>query len=83
MVAEIPALKFKFDVHPLPSLRSDLTHGFAVWKSLLNRFDRVAQIFREHSEKEHDTLFVHRFVPQPKEVRGIAIRSPALQRRVL
>src|SRR5713101_8661804 len=36
VVAEIPALKFKFDVHPLPSLRSDLTHGFAVWKSLLN-----------------------------------------------
>src|SRR5713101_5534430 len=83
VVAEIPALKFKFDVHALPTFRSDLAHGFAVGKSLLSRFDRVAHIFRQHSKQQHNTLFVHRFMPEPTEVRGIAILRPALQRRML
>src|SRR5712692_4191804 len=76
VVAEIPALKFKFDVHTLPTFRSDLTHGFAVGKSLLSRFDRVAQIFRQHSKQQHNTLFVHRFVPEPTELSRVAVDWP-------
>ncbi len=83
MVAEIPALKFKFDVHPLPSFGSDLPHGFAVGEPSLDSFDQVAQLLGKHSKQEYDALLVDRLVAQPKEVRGIAIRSPALQRRML
>ena len=83
VIAEIPALKFKFDLHALPSFGSDLTHGFAVGESLLNCFDPVAQIIGKHSKKQDDALFVHRFMAQPKEIRGIAVRSPALQQWVL
>ena len=45
MVAEIAALKFKFDEHALPSLRGDLALGFAIGESRLNGFDDVAQLF--------------------------------------
>ena len=73
MVAEIPALKFKFDVHALPAFGRDLTHGFAVGKSLLNRFDQVAEFFREHPKEKYDPLLVDRFMPQPSEASRIAI----------
>jgi len=33
-VTEIPALKFKFDMHALPSFGSDLPHGLAVGKPI-------------------------------------------------
>ena len=50
VIAEIPALKFKFDVHALPSLRADLTLGLAVRKSGLHGFDDVAQFFGNQSK---------------------------------
>ena len=50
VVAEIPALKFKFDQHALPSLRTDLALGLAVRESGLNRFDDVAQFFGNESK---------------------------------
>ena len=50
VIAEIAALKFKLDVHALPSLRGDLPLGLAVRESGLNGFDDVAQLFGNQSE---------------------------------
>ena len=73
VVTEIFALKFKFDLHPLPAARSNLPLGFAVRKALLNGFDQEAQIVREHSKQQHHALFVHRLMPELREVGGIAV----------
>ena len=52
VVAEIAALKFKFEVDALPSLGADLALGLAVRESGLNRFDYVAEFFgNEPKEK--------------------------------
>ena len=73
VVAEIAALKFKFDVHALPALRPDLAFRLAIGETGLNRFDHVAQMFRDHPKKEHDALFVDRFVAQGREVQRLSI----------
>ncbi len=73
VVAEIATLKLKFDVHALPAPGRDLTFRLAIGETGLNRFDHVAQIFRDHPKKEHDALFVDRFVAQGREVQGISI----------
>ena len=73
VIAEIAALKFKLEMHALPSLRADLTLGLAVGESGLNGFDDVAQFFCNQSKKKHDTLFVDRFVAQAAEVHGVAV----------
>jgi len=78
VVAEIPALKFKFDMHTLPSFGSDLPHGLAVGEPRLNRLDQVAEFFGEHPKEKYDTRLVDRFMPQPAEVGGIAINSAIL-----
>ena len=83
MLTEIPALKFKFDSHALPSSRTDLPLRFAVGESRLNRFDHVAQFFCHHAKQEHDALFVDRFTTQAAEVEGVAIRGTILKLRVL
>ena len=82
VAAEIPALKFKFDVHALPSLGADLALGLTVRESGLNRFDDVAEFFGDEAEEKHDALFVDRFVAQATEVEGIAVGWAVLQRRV-
>ncbi len=74
MVAEIPALKFKLDVHALPSSGRNSPQGLAVGKSLLHRFNHVAQIFRQHSKQQHDALLVDRFMAQRAEVDRVAVR---------
>ena len=79
VVAEIAALEFKFDEDALPAFGTDQAHGLAVGKLLLNDFDYVAQFFCQHSKEEDDTLFVHRFVAQPKKICGIAIGGAALE----
>ena len=38
-------------------MRPDLPLGFAIGESGLNRFDQVAQIFRDHPKQEHNALF--------------------------
>jgi hypothetical protein len=48
VVAEIAALKFKFDVHALPALGRDLAFGLAIRETGLNGFDHVAQMSRDH-----------------------------------
>ena len=83
VIAEIPALKFKFDADALPSFGTNLPLGVAVRKSLLNGFDQKAQLFREHSKEENHALFVHRFVTQRVEVCGIAVHGATSERRVL
>jgi hypothetical protein len=50
VVAELTALKLKFDAHTLPAFRSDLSLGLAIGESGLNRFDHVAEFFRDHAE---------------------------------
>ncbi len=75
VVAEIPALKFKFDVHALPPAESDLPHSLTVRESYLEGFDDVAQFFGQHPGQEQDTLFVDGFMAQPAEVDGVAIGS--------
>src|SRR5260370_7039834 len=67
VVAEIPALKFKFDVHALPSLGSYLPHGLAVGKPRLNPLDHVAEFFGEHPKEKHDALLVHWLGPRAPE----------------
>ena len=42
VVAEIAALKFKFDGDALPAAGSDQAHGFAIGESRLHVFDQVA-----------------------------------------
>jgi len=42
VIAEIPALKFKFDMHALPALGADLALGLTVGESRLNSFDPIA-----------------------------------------
>src|SRR5208282_1178004 len=73
VVAEIPALKFKFDAHALPPVGSDLPHSLTVRESYLDGFDDVAQFFGQHAEQEQDALLVDRLVAQPAEVDGVAI----------
>jgi hypothetical protein len=73
VVAEIAALKFKFDVHALPALGPDLAFRLAIGETGLNGFDHVAQMFRDHPKKEHDALFVDRFVAQGREVQRLSI----------
>ena len=75
VVTEVPALKFKLDAHALPSFRSYLPHGLTVGESRLNRFNHVAQLFREHAKEEDDALFVYGFMAQSVEVGRIAIDS--------
>jgi hypothetical protein len=82
VVAEIPTLKFKLDMHTLPSFGSYLPHGLAVGKPRLNRLDHVAEFFGEHPKEKYDTLLVDRFMPQPAEVGGIAIGSAISSRHV-
>src|SRR5260370_12363370 len=82
VVAEISALKFKLDMHTLPSFGSYLPHGLAVGKPRLNRLDHVAEFFGEHPKEKYDALLVDRFMPQPAEVGGIAIGSAIFQRHV-
>ncbi len=67
MVAEIAALKFKFDPHALPATCSNSPFCFAIGESVLHRFDQVTELFRQHSEQQHGSLLVHRFVPLPAE----------------
>src|SRR6266851_8281359 len=83
VVAEIAALKFKFEVHALPALGRDLAFRLAIGETGLNGFDHVAQMFRDHPKKEHDTLFVDRFVAQGREVHGLSVGGAVLSRRVL
>lgn len=73
VVAEISALKFKLDMHTLPSFGSYLPHGLAVGKPRLNRLNQVAELFGEHPKEKYDALFVDRFMAQPEEVGRIAI----------
>ena len=65
--------------YALPASGSDLPLGFAVRESGLNCFDDVAQVFRQHFKKEYDALLIHRFMAQSKEIRGIAISTPAFR----
>jgi hypothetical protein len=51
VVAEIPALKFKFDVHALLTLRTNLALGLAVGEPSLHSFDHVAELFGKHSKQ--------------------------------
>jgi len=51
VVAEIAALKFKFDVYALPAPGRDLAFRLAIGETGLNRFDHVAQMFRDHPKK--------------------------------
>jgi hypothetical protein len=67
--------KFKFDVHALPALGPDSAFRLAIREAGLYGFDHVAQVFGDHPKKEHDALFVDRFVAQGREVQGISIRS--------
>src|SRR5438876_10801029 len=73
VVAEIPALKFKFDVHALPTFRTNLALGLAVGEPSLDSFDQVAEFFGKHSKQEYHALLVDRLVAQPAEVHGVAI----------
>src|SRR5262245_19078564 len=82
VIAEIPALEFKLDVHPLPALRANLTLGFAVRKSRLHGFDDVAQFFGDQPKEKDDALLVDRRMAQAAKVDGVAIRWAALERRV-
>lgn len=76
VVVEILALKLKFDRHPLPSAGDDLSPGLAIGKFLLNCLDHEAEIFCQHSEEDHDAVFVHRFIPKPLQVDGITVGRP-------
>jgi hypothetical protein len=78
VVAEIAALKFKFDGDALPAAGSDQAHGFAIGEARLYVFDQVAELFRQHTKQEDDTLFVDGFVWQPGESSGIAVGWAAL-----
>ena len=82
VAAEIPALKFKFDVHALPSLGADLALGLAIGECGLNGFDDVAEFFGDEAEEKYDALFVDRFMAQATEVEGVAIGWAIFQRRV-
>jgi hypothetical protein len=42
VVAETPALKFKFDEDTLASRRTNPPFCFAIWETVANRFDDVA-----------------------------------------
>ena len=72
MLVEALALIFKFDAHALPSSGRNLPQGLAVREPRLYRFDRVAQIFRQHPEQQHHALLVHWLMAKPAEVTGIA-----------
>src|SRR5260221_9099754 len=78
VVAEIPALKFKFDVHALPAFRADLALGFTVGESHLHRLDEVAQFFGEHTKEKYDALLVDRFMAKAAEVDWVTVGEAIL-----
>ena len=82
VVAEIAALKFKFDVHALPSLGGDLALGFAVREAGLNGFDDVAEFLGNEAKEKDDALFVDGFMAQATEVDGAAIGGAIFERGV-
>src|SRR5690349_17921775 len=82
VVAEVPALKFKFEVDALPSLGSDLALGLAVGEAGLDGFDGVAEFFGNESKQEDDAELVDRLVAQATEVEGAAIGRAIVQGRV-
>jgi len=82
VVAEIPALKFKLDLHALPSFRTDLALCLTVREPSLHSFDHVAQLLGEHPKQEYHALLVDQFMPQPAEVQGVAIDSAIFYRHV-
>jgi hypothetical protein len=47
VVAEIAALKFKFDQDALPAAASGQAHGFAIGEAGLCVFDQLAELFRQ------------------------------------
>jgi hypothetical protein len=82
VVAEIAALKFKFEVDALPALRSDLTLGFAVREAGLHGFDGVAEFFGDQAEEQYDALFVDRLVAEAAEIHGLAVGWAVVQGRI-
>src|SRR5580693_2059 len=75
MVPEIPALKFKLDIHALPPLRANLPFGLAVRESLLDCFNHVAEFLGKHPKQHHYALLVDGLMPHTAKVHGIAIRG--------
>ena len=73
VLAIIPALKLKFDVHALPAFGSDLALGLAIGESGLDGFDHVAQFLGDHAEEENDAVFVDWLVAQAAEVDGLSV----------
>ena len=82
VVAEIAALKFKFEVDALPALRSDLALGFAVREGRLHGFDGVAEFLGDHAEEQHNALFVDGLVTEATEIHGLAVEGAVVQGRV-
>ena len=76
--AEILALEFKFDEDALPTIRANLADGFAVRKSISSGFYVVAEVFCQHAEEQHDTLFVGGFVSQAVEIHRVAVGGATL-----
>lgn len=83
VVAEIAALKFKFEADALPAVGADLALGFAVGKAGLHGLDDVAEFLGDHAEEQDDALFVDGFVAEAAEVEGGAIDWAILQGRVV
>jgi len=82
VVAEVAALKFKFEVDALPALRSDLALGFAVREAGLDGFDGVAEFPGDHAEEQHDALFVDRLMAEAAKIHGLAVDWAVVQGRV-
>src|SRR5580704_8754431 len=77
VVPEIAALKFKFDVHPLPPFRTDAALCLAVGESYPHGFHQEAQLLGKHSKQKDHALFVQWLVAQPAKVDRVAIHGTA------
>lgn len=82
MIPEIAALKLELDPHTLPLASIDLSLGLAIWISGLDRFDVVAQLAGNHTEKKDDALLVYGLVTKPPKINRIAVGRPVVEATV-
>ena len=73
VIAEVAALKFKFDLDALPAFGADLALGFAIREAGLDGFDHITEFLGDDSEEEDDALFVDGLMAEAAEVEGVAI----------
>lgn len=77
VVAEIPALVFELNGHPLPLPVTDIPLRFAIWELRPQRFHVKPEPPRQHAEEKDHPALIHRRAGEPGQLQRPAINRPA------